>query len=135
MMIKDGPSCMMNLLFAPILWIATGFIINKLYRSCHQPFNPVIDLHQAPRSIRRSQQKAKDKIVYKHKSARDNNLNRKYPLKLRNENKFNRREDTPTVEDREMLRAIEAMKEESNEGLRCSYHGYSRDNEDVQVSC
>ena len=141
MMFKNGPSYMMNLLinqshlFAPILWIATGFFISKLYRSSHQPFNPVIDLHQTPRSIRRSQQRAKDKVVYKHKSARDNNLNRNYPLKLRNENKFNRRKDTPTVEDRELLRAIEAMKEESNEGLRSSYHGHSRDDEYVQVSC
>ena len=171
MMLKSGMSNLMwtvinhSYLVAPLLWMIIGWIICKISKSSQQPFNPVIDLDQVPRSVRRSQDKAKDKPTYKHKSARDHGLNRNYPLRMRRDNSFNRREDTPTVEDRELLRVLNEMQREHDLGkakaqaefakkqaqkklkeeeskndnddrLSYSYHGHSRDPDyPVQVSC
>ena len=84
---------------APLFWITLGVISTKISNWFSAPFNPVVDLEHVPRVIRRS--KSPPSRRYKLKSARDHQLTPKYPLRLRNEHKFNSRRSAPTVKQRE----------------------------------
>ena len=86
----------------PLFWITLGYIATKLPTMFKPTFDPVL-LPREPRYKRRdsrSRSRSRPTSRSKLKSARDHNLSPKYPLKLRQQQKYNTRSSTPTVEER-----------------------------------
>lgn len=84
---------------APMIWFCTGYMACHIQHICTSPFNPITD-GIVPDVIWHEPRK---KIKMKLKSAKDHHLHPKYPLRLRNDNKFNTRHATPTVPARRAL--------------------------------
>ena len=96
---------------APVLWFSLGYMTHYLSSCKAPPFNPVIDLHPSPRHQRRQRHR---KPGHKLKSARDFQLHRSYPLRLRKDNKFHPRAATPTVQARRQLDFTQACANVAN---------------------
>ena len=89
---------------APVLWFLLGYVSCHITNYCKKVFNPITDTKIVPRTKRRSLQKnMKKNLNIKLKSASDHLLHPKYPLRLRNDNKFNPRSSTPTIHARRSL--------------------------------
>ena len=86
-------------ILAPCLWVLAGFMSAKIPTFYYQPFNPVTDLNDLPRPLRRATKKKASPFV-KLKSAKDHNLHRSFPLRLRNENRYCPRKHAPTIQQR-----------------------------------
>ena len=100
---------------APFFWFILGY--TSCYSSFYfkKDFNPVTDLKLDHRSKRRKDNRnMKKNDRFKLKSARDHNLQSSYPLRLRNENKFNPRSSTPTIRSRRHLDFVNNAVNESN---------------------
>ena len=80
---------------APVLWFTLGYSTCYLVQN---QFDPVVDLVPATRALRRQNKPVKPRK--KLKSAKDHGLIPKYPLRLRKDNVFNTRYDTPKLVER-----------------------------------
>ena len=91
---------MYQVILGPLCWIITGYLACKIPAWYTPQFDPVL-LQPEPRS-RRRQSRSRSTSHSRHKigSAYDYNLTPKYPLRLRNENRFNTRSSTPTKTQR-----------------------------------
>ena len=85
----------------PMLWFILGYTSCKVSYYCQCKNYHLIKDCGVHRSVKRKYKPWKPKL--KMKSAIDHHLHRKYPLRLRNENRFNTRRSTPTVAERKLL--------------------------------
>ena len=89
---------------APLLWFSLGIMITSLYSKSKklsvsaQAFDPLM-MPQEPRHLRRQ---SKPKGRWKLKSIKQHHLRPSYPLRLRKDNVFNRRQCTPTLEQQHL---------------------------------
>ena len=89
----------LNCLSGPILWILLGYLACKFPVWEHRHDTPLI-LATPREERRRTRSRSSSQVKYKLKSARDHNLSPKYPHRLRKENKFYTRDQTPTSNQR-----------------------------------
>ena len=87
----------LSCLSGPILWILLGYLACKFPVWERRRARPLI--LATPREERR-RSRSSSQVRYKLKSARDHNLSPKYPHRLRKENKFYTRDQTPTSSQR-----------------------------------
>ena len=89
----------LHVYLAPLLWFCIGFTACHAKQICTQKFDPIIDGISSTKIFKQPTKKTKTKL----KSALDHELHPAYPLCLQNENKFNNRSRTPTVQARRAL--------------------------------
>ena len=96
MLISHISSCL-----APMLWFSIGYLTCYLHRINPPKFNAILDANTDDDNWNIMQPQKSPKL--KHKSAKDYNLHRSYPLRLRQNNRFNTRASTPTINARRAL--------------------------------
>ena len=86
---------------APMLWFSIGYSTCYLHRINPPKFNAIFDakIDEDHWNLKRPRKPVK----LKHKSAKDYNLHRSYPLRLRQDNRFHTRASTPTINARRAL--------------------------------
>ena len=92
----------------PLFWITLGVLVCKMPQWYTQPFHPIAD-QETPRALRRlSLSPRPSRPRSRVKSAREHQLHRTYPLRLRKDNVYNIRSSTPTCKQRKLQASLDS---------------------------